>query len=74
MPVQHMIHTAVQHNDFELRLKSIKFSLPLFFFYNMQNYARFGSFYKLSRFKRSIGLSIQAQDKYPHRTPIDMRE
>ena len=40
-----MLHTAVQHNDFELRLESIKRSLPLLFYYNMQNYARSGSFY-----------------------------
>ena len=42
---QYMLHTAVQHNGFELRLESIKRSLPLLFYYNMQNYARSGSFY-----------------------------
>ena len=45
MSVQYMFQTAVQHNNFELRLESIKRSLPLFFYYNMQNYARSGSFY-----------------------------
>ena len=45
MSIQHMLHIAVQHNDFELCLKSIKRSLPLFFDYIMQNYARSGSFY-----------------------------
>ena len=45
MSIQHMLHIAVQHNDFELCLKSIKPSLPLFFDYIMQNYARSGSFY-----------------------------
>ena len=43
--LQHMLHTAVQHNDSELPLESRKRSLPLFFYYNMQNYARSGSFY-----------------------------
>ena len=45
MSIQHMLHTAVQHNDFELRLESIKRFLPLFFDYIMQNYAHSGSFY-----------------------------
>ena len=45
MSIQHMLHIAVQHNDFELCLESIKRSLPLFFDYIMQNYARSGSFY-----------------------------
>ena len=39
MLIQHMLHTAVEDSDFELR------SLPLFFYYIMQNYARCGSFY-----------------------------
>ena len=43
---QHMLLvTAVQHNDVELRLESIKCYLPLFFDYIMQNFARSGSFY-----------------------------
>ena len=45
MLVQYMLHTAFLHNDFELRLESIKRSLPLFFYYIMQNYARSGSLY-----------------------------
>ena len=40
-----MLHTAVQHNDFELRLESIKCSPPLFFYYSMQNHACSGSYY-----------------------------
>ena len=40
-----MLHIAVQRNDFELCLGSIKHSLPLFFDYIMQNYAGSGSFY-----------------------------
>ena len=45
MSVQHMLHTAVQHNGFELLLEYIKCSLPLFFYYIVQNYVRRGSFY-----------------------------
>ena len=45
MSVQHMLHTAVQHNSFELHLEYIKCSLPLFFYYIVQNYVRRGSFY-----------------------------
>ena len=45
MSIQHMFHIAVQHNDFDLCLKSIKRSLPLFFDYIMQSYARSGSCY-----------------------------
>ena len=76
-----MLHTAVQHNDFELRLESIKRSLSLFFFCNMQNFARPGSFYTellssleandsglKDRFSKT-GYSIHAQDRYPHRAP-----
>lgn len=85
MTIQHMLHTSVQFNDFELRLAAIKKSIPLFFFYNMQNYARYGSFYVevlssltenfpgLKEQLSNAGLSIQAQKRYPHRTPIDMR-
>ena len=55
MSIQHMLHTAVYLNDFELRLESIKRSLPLLFYYNMQNYARYGTYYAdLARFKVSI--------------------
>ena len=51
----------------------------------MQNYARYGSYYAevLSSLEENYpglkdqlsktGLSVQAQDRYPHRTAIDMR-
>ena len=81
MSIQDMLHTAVQHNDFELRLESIKRSLSLFFFCNMQNFGRTGSFYTelLSSLEANDpglkdrlskkGYSIHAQEKYPHRAP-----
>ena len=84
MPIQHMFHIAVPHNDFELCLESIKPSLPPFFYYSMHNYAHSGSYYKelLSSLEANYpglkdrlsktGLPIQAQDRYPHRTPTYM--
>ena len=45
MSIQHMLHTSVQHNGFELRLEYIKSSLPLFVYYIVQNYVRRGRFY-----------------------------
>ena len=63
----------------------MKSSLSLLFYYNMQNYARSGSYYTelLSSLEANYpglkdqlsktGLPIQAQHRYPHRTPIDMR-
>ena len=60
-----MLRTAVQHNDIELRLESLKRSLPLLFYYNMQNYARCGSLYtelllSLEANFPCLGFSIQA--------------
>ena len=76
MSIQHMIHTDVQLNYFELRLESVKRSLPLFFYYKMQNYAHYGSYYAelLSSLEENYpglknqlsktGLTIQGQDRY----------
>ena len=73
MSIQHKLHTTVQLNDFELRLESLKRSLPLFFYYNMQNYVHYGSYYSelLSSLEANYpglkdqlsktGLSIQIQ-------------
>ena len=43
--IQHILHTALQLNDFEIRLESVKQSLQMCFSYNMQNHARFASYY-----------------------------
>ena len=45
MKMQHYIHTAVQENDFELRIKSWESFLPFYFAVNKINYARYGSYY-----------------------------
>ena len=75
---------AVQENDFFLRLHGLKYLLP-FCFALKQNYARYGSFYVHSlenldnthpgcrELIQEKGLSVQAQDRYPARTPIDQR-
>ena len=43
--IQHILHTAVQLSDFGLHLESVKQSLQMCFSYNMQNYARYVSYY-----------------------------
>ena len=45
MANQHLLHTAVQEDDFFLRLHGLKYLLPFCFALNKQNYARYGSFY-----------------------------
>ena len=82
---QHLIHTAIQSNNFSMRLSGLKNMLPYMFVLNRQNYARYGSLYvntlenldithpgcrELIQFK---GLSVQGQDRYPGRVAIDQR-
>ena len=45
MQTQHLIHLAVQDNDFEMRLHCWKFYLTLYFALQKMNYARYGSYY-----------------------------
>ena len=45
MANQHLLHLAVQENEFFLRLLGLKYLLPFCFALNKQNYARYGSFY-----------------------------
>ena len=85
MADQHLLHMAVQENDFLLRLYALKYLLPFCFALNKQNYARYGSFYVHSlenlnnthlgcrELIQEKGLSVQAQDRYPARTPIDQK-
>ena len=85
MANQHLLHMAVQENDFLLRLYGLKYLLPFCFALNKQNYARYGSFYVHSlenlnnthlgcrELIKKKGLSVQAQDRYPARTPMDQR-
>ena len=82
--IQHILHTAVEYNEVELRLESIKRSPPLFFYYNMQKHDCSGSYYAESSLEvnypslkdqlSKTGKSIQAQSRHPHRATIVMRE
>ena len=80
-----MAHTAVQENNFELRLEAWERFLPYYFVFNMFNYARYGSFYVetlkniekiypgMKELLKKNGMSVQGQDRYPSRTAIDQR-
>ena len=82
--IQHILHTAVEYNEVELRLESIKRSPPLFFYYNMQKYDCSGSYYAESSLEvnypslkdqlSKTGKSIQTRSRHPHRAAIVMRE
>ena len=85
MKYQHMAHTAVQTNNFDMRTLSWEKFLPFYFALNMVNYARYGSYYVevlknmeenypgLRNMLKNTGLSVQAQNRYPLRTAIDQR-
>ena len=45
MRMQTMIHTAVQENNFEMRLQAWAYWIPFYFSTNLFNYARYGTFY-----------------------------
>ena len=80
-----MAHTAVQENNFNIRINSWEILLPYYFALNIFNYVRYGSFY-LETLKnieynypglqpmlvKSV-MYIQAQDRHPLRTAIDQR-
>ena len=81
--LQHRV--SVQENDFELRLLSLESFIPLYFYYNMHNYARYASYYVqvlncidkhypgLRAMFASTGISVQSEERYPLRTAIDKR-
>ena len=84
--VLHMIHYAVQINNFDLRMIAWKKMLLFFFAMNKTNYSRYGSYYLrmlepielqypgCKELLLSAGLSVQAQDHYSNRTAIDQRK
>ena len=88
MRKQHLIHTAVQENDFDARLAVWDYFIPMYFAFNKTNYARYGSFCFYVETLKSIKekypglkeilkkaiLSVQGQDKYPLRIAIDQRD
>ena len=80
--MQQRAQKAIQEGDFDARLEAWRWFLPYYFFFSMQNYARYASFYvelincidQLHPGMRDEFLvGIQAQDRYPHMTPIDQR-
>ena len=85
MEALHLIHSAVQENDYALRLEGWIRMMPYFFALNKTNYSRYRSYYiqQLISLDRTHpgckelieikGVSVQAQDQYPLRTAIDQR-
>ena len=85
MHCQHIIHTAIQENNYDLRRYAWEYMLPFYFSLNKTNYARYGSFYvkcmentdSLYPGNRELiedkGLSVQGQGNYALRTAIDQR-
>ena len=85
MRAQHYAHTAVQENNFDLRLFAWQYFLPFYFALDKTNYARYGSFYVetmrqieqkhpgLKHLLKEKGLSVLAQENHNIRTAIDQR-
>ena len=85
MRIQHQAHTAVQTNNFQMRLDAWERVLPYYFIFNKMNYARYGSgyaqslkqierkYHELKELLLPCGLSVQAQETHPVRTAIDQR-
>ena len=83
--MQHVIHTAVQENNFDAQLAAWDYFILLYFAFSKTNYARCGSFYVetlksieekypgLKEMLKKAGLSVQGQNKYPLHTAIDQR-
>ena len=79
----HLLHTAVQGNNYELCIEGWRRMMPFFFALNKTNYARYGAYYMLQLQNLDIthpgckelvkrnSISVQGQDKYPLRTAID---
>ena len=85
MKVQHQIHTAVQTNNFDMRLNAWERILPFYFALNRTNYSRYGAWYVeslknielsfpgLKELLKDGGISVQARENNPLRTSVDQR-
>ena len=62
MRLQHQIHTAVQINNFDMRLDPWDKMLPMHFALNKTNYARYGTWY--------IQTMKEIDDRYPGLKPL----
>ena len=45
MKVQHLARTAVQENDFNMRILAWEKILPFYFYFSKMNYVRYGTYY-----------------------------
>ena len=80
MRQQHLIHTSVQENNFDLCLNAWQYFIPFYFASGKTNYARYGSFYVhqlksieilypgLKELLEEKGISVLAQDRHNART------
>ena len=81
----HVLHTAVQGNNYELRIEAWRRMMPFLFALNKTNYARYGAYYMLQlqnlyithpgckELVKCNSISFQGQHRYPLRTAIDQR-
>ena len=81
----HLLHTAIQGNNYELHIEGWRRMMPFFFPLNKTNYARYSAYYMLQLQNLDIthpgckellkcnSISVQGRDKYPLRTAIDKR-
>ena len=85
MKCQHMVHIAVQENNYDLRRYGWEFMLIFYFGLNKIHYARYGTYYvkcieniePLYTGHRQLieekGLSVHGQSSYALRTAVDLR-
>ena len=85
MRMQHVIHTAIQENNFQAKLYAWEYFIPSYFVLKKTNYARYGNFYletlktiesnypRMKEMMKHVGLFVHGQDKYPLRASIDQR-
>ena len=81
----HLAHTAVQENDFNVRVLAWEKMLPFYFYFNEINYACYGTYYlqhlthietlnpETKELLMTKGMSVQARTVNPVRTAIDQR-
>ena len=85
MRTQSWAHLAVHDNNLDLRYYCYKFFLPLYFALHKTNYACYASHYVkmldnmevlysgLKDLLSEKGMSVQAQERFPLRVPVDQR-
>ena len=73
MEQQHCLHAGIRENSFETRMNAWEYFLPFYFVMNKLNYARYGSYYLYEMKNKEVPVSMQGQNRYNIRTPIDLR-